>query len=138
MRKHVATAYLALLLLSGCESAFREEAVWEGGSTSYWVEMTKDEDLEKRRNAVKVLGELGPTEADQTVPALIETLKDDDDAVRYYSLTSLGKIGPVKARPAQSAVGKAIQDRHKQIRKEALKLYREIELAKPSPINGHY
>jgi hypothetical protein len=39
-------------------SVSRAEASWEGRSTGAWVELAKDEDVEKRRKAVQALGEL--------------------------------------------------------------------------------
>lgn len=134
MRKLVATACLALLLL-GCENPLREEAMIEGVSTSGWVEMAKDDDVEVRRKAVEVLGELGPTETDQTVPALAEAVADSDAHVRLLALRSIGRLGG-KARAAQPAVGKAITDKNKIVAKEAMKVYRQLELSKPIALNG--
>src|SRR6476646_9041375 len=95
MRKFAATACLALLML-GCDSAFREEATYEGAPTSSWVALAtdRDEDVERRRKAVEVLGELGLTESDQTVPALKEAVTDPDAHVRLLALQALAKLAP--------------------------------------------
>jgi HEAT repeat protein len=134
MRKFAAAACLALLTL-GCENAFREEATYEGAPTSSWAALATDrgEDVERRRKAVEVLGELGPTEADRTVPALRDALTDPDAEVRLLALRALGKLAP-KASKAQAAVGRAINDRNKYVAKEAMRTYRAIEKAKPSAL----
>jgi HEAT repeat protein len=134
MRKLAATACLTLLLL-GCENNLTEEAMIEGLYTSDWVEQAKDDDVEKRRKAVEVLGQLGPTETDKTVPALIDALSDEDVQVRLLALRSISQLGG-KARKAQPAVGRAINDKDKRVVKEAITVYRQLELAKPSALNG--
>jgi HEAT repeat protein len=135
MRKLIATACLCLLLL-GCENSFREEASFEGVTTSGWIEQLKDGDLDQRRRAAEVLGVLGPTEADETVPALAGALTDPDAHVRLMALKSLEKLAP-KAKKAQVAVGKAMNDKNKIIVKQALRTYKAIEMAKPSPLNNN-
>src|SRR5262245_21207085 len=113
MRKLAAAACLALLMM-GCESAFRDEATYEGAPTSSWVALArdKDEDVERRCKAVEVLGDLGLTEADQTVPALQEVLTDAEPRIKLLSLQALAKLAP-KASKAQGAVGRAINDKNK-------------------------
>jgi HEAT repeat protein len=137
MRKLICTAGLALLLL-GCENAIQGEAEYEGVPTSGWVALATDrtQDVERRRKAVKALGELGLTETDETVPALAEALTDPDEGVRYYSLLSLEKLAP-KAAKAQPAVGRAMNDKNRAIAKQAIRVYRVIEMARPSALNGH-
>jgi hypothetical protein len=136
MCKLPATACLALLLL-GCDNAFREEATFEGYQTSSWCLLLTDrtQDVERRRKAAIVLGDLGLTEADRSVPALQEALTDPDPDVRIYTLKSLAKLAP-RANKAQAAVGRAMNDKNKFIAKEAIKTYRVIEMAKPSGLNG--
>ncbi len=136
MRKLTATACLALLLL-GCDNALREEATYEGYPTSSWAALAtaRDEGVDRRRKAVIVLGELGLTEADRSVPALQEALTDPDPDVRLLALKSLGKLAP-KASKAQPAVGRAFNDKNKYIAKEAMKTYKLIEMSKPSGLNG--
>jgi HEAT repeat protein len=136
MRKLAATACLALLLFGCGENGLHTEATWEGRSTSQWVQLAKDDDVEARRKAVTALGELGLTEASDTVPTLTEAVADPDPAVRLLALRSLEKLAP-KASKAQPAVGKAINDKNKTIAKQAMKTLRAIEVAKPSPLNGH-
>jgi hypothetical protein len=134
MRKLAATACLALLLL-GCDRSFRDEATYEGYTTSQWVDELTDDDVEKRRKAAFVLGELGLDESDDTVPALAKACADPDAHVRLVSLRSLEKLAP-KARKAEGAVGRAISDKNKLVMKQAIKTYKAIELAKPSGLNG--
>jgi hypothetical protein len=142
MRKRIAVVCLALLLVgltllhAGCENSFREEAVWEGVSTSGWVELLQDDDVEKRRKAAEVLGELGLTEADLTVRPLADALKDSDAHVRLMALKSLEKLAP-KATKVQAAVGRAINDKNKIVAKQAMKTYKTLELAKPSPLSNN-
>jgi HEAT repeat protein len=137
MRKLLAAAFLAVLFV-GCNNGItHEEANYEGYTTTDWIDRLHSEEIEVRRDAAKAMGELGPEEASSTVPALIQSLKDEDTLVRLYSIRSLSKLGPVKSRSASAAVGRAINDKDKRVAKEAIKLYKEIELAKPSAINGH-
>jgi HEAT repeat protein len=136
MRKLTTTACLALLML-GCDNSFREEATFEGAPTSSWALLAtdRDEPVERRRKAVEVLGNLGLTETDRSVPALKEALTDPDPDVRILTLKALGKLAP-KAGKAQAAVGRAFNDKNKYIAKEAIKTYKLIEMAKPSGLNG--
>lgn len=135
MRKLAATVCLTLLLLPGCERSFRDEATYEGYTTSQWVEELSDDNVEKRRKAAFVLGELGLDEADDTVPALATACADPDIQVRLAALKSLEKLAP-KARKASGAVGRAISDKNKLVCKQAIKTYKAIELARPSALNG--
>jgi HEAT repeat protein len=125
MRKLVVTACLALLL-SGCESAFREEGEYNGVTTSQWIEQLHDENVEKRREAAQALGELGPPEAEQTAPELATATGDADRAVRFYAIRSIGKLGLKGAKPAKAAVARAINDPDKGVMKEAMRVYRQI------------
>jgi HEAT repeat protein len=134
MRKLAATACLTLLLL-GCERSFRDEASYEGYTTSQWVEELSDDDVEKRRKAAFVLGELGLSEADLTVEPLGKACTDPDAHVRLVSLRSLEKLAP-KAKKAEGAVGRAMSDKNKLVLKQAIKTFKAIEMAKPSALNG--
>jgi HEAT repeat protein len=137
MRKLIATTFLALLLLPGCERSFQDEATYEGYTTSQWIELLTDpaEDVERRRKAAFVLGELGLTEADETVPPLAQACSDPDVGVKLNALRSLEKLAP-KAKKAQNAVGRAMNDKHKAVLKQAIKTFKAIEMAKPSALNG--
>jgi hypothetical protein len=140
MRKLIAAACLALvllaILLTGCDSTFQKEATYEGINTAGWVELVKDDDVEWRRRAAVVLGELGLTEADETVPALAGACSDPDTHVKLMALKSLEKLAP-KGKKAQGAVSRAINDKNKLVMKQAIKTYKAIEMAKPSALNGH-
>jgi hypothetical protein len=139
MRKLIAAACPAMLLLAmlltGCDNSLQQEATYEGINTAGWVELVKDDDVEWRRRAAVVLGELGLTEADETVPALAGACSDPDAHVRLMALKSLEKLAP-KARKAQGPVSRAINDKNKLVMKQAIKTYKAIEMAKPSPLNG--
>jgi HEAT repeat protein len=136
MRQLAATACLTLLLF-GCDNLVREEASYEGYTTSQWAMLATDQDadVERRREAVAALGELGLSEADKSVPALKEAVADPDAHVRLLALQALQKLAP-KAATAQPAVGRAFNDKNKAVVKQALKTYRAIEMAKPSGLNG--
>ncbi len=137
MRKLLAATFLAVLVVGCKNNITHEEGNFEGLYTSQWIEQLHSEDVEVRRNAARAMGELGPEEADSTVPALIESLKDPDSGVRLSSIQALSKLGPVKARPASGALGRAINDKDKRVAKAAIALYKEVEMAKPSALNGH-
>ncbi len=134
MRKFAATACLALLLL-GCERSFQNEAIYEGYTTSQWVEELSDDNADKRRKAAFVLGELGLSEAELTVPALAKAVPDPNVDVRLTALRSLEKLAP-KASRYQGVVGRAMNDKDKEVLKQALRTYKAIEMAKPSALNG--
>jgi hypothetical protein len=136
MKKLPALAFLALLF-TGCDSD-HEEAYYQGQPTSYWVARLKDEDVNSRRKGAFALGELGPDEAELTVQPLIAALKDPDKSVRFYSVQALGKLGP-KAMPAESALFALMRDSRNSVllTKEALRVWKNLELSKPSALNGH-
>jgi HEAT repeats len=139
MRKPVAAACLTLFLLGCDDLAFHKEATYQGRSTSEWISFTTpDNEVQLRRKAVKVLGELGLTETDQTVPALgklvADSTADKDPIVRLLALKSLEKLAP-KAKKAYGAVGRAMNDKVKPVSKQAMLTFKAIELAKPSAIS---
>jgi HEAT repeat protein len=136
MRKSAATVCLALLLFGCGDNGFRSEASYDGYKTSDWVQLAEDEDVEWRRKAVVALGELGPSEADDSVPALAKACADPDPYVRLSALRSLEKLAP-KARKAAPAVTRALNDKNKVIVKQALKTAKAIEMARPSPLNNN-
>jgi HEAT repeat protein len=132
MRKFAAAG---LCLLLGCsDNAFQREATYEGRPTSEWVQLAADDDVERRRNAVAVLGELGLTEADQSVPALAKAVGDADPYVRLLALKSLEKLAP-KAKKAEGPVGRALSDKNKVIVKQALQTLKAINAAQPSALH---
>jgi HEAT repeat protein len=135
MRKFAATACLALLLI-GCERTFQDPVIYEGMTTQQWVEDLSDENnVERRRKAAVVLGELGLSEAEETVEPLAKACSDPDLQVRLNSLRSLEKLAP-KAKKAEGAVGRAMSDKNKTVLKQAIRTYKAIEMARPSALNG--
>jgi HEAT repeat protein len=135
MRKFVALACLGLLT-AGCGDPFKEEAVYKGQPTSYWVERLKAKKAPIRREAAQALGELGPSEVDMTLDPLIEALKDKDTSVRFFALRSIGKLGP-KARPATNKVAKLMMDKNTAVAKEAMAVHRQLEMYRPSSLNNY-
>ena len=135
MKKLLVAACLSFSL-SGCADVIREEAVVDGLTTSDWVAHAQSEDLESRRLAVQKLGELGPDEADRTVPALIAASRDPDKFVRLYAVRSVKALGP-KARKATNAMARLVNDREIAIAREAMQVWKDLEMAKPSALNGH-
>jgi hypothetical protein len=134
MRHFAASACLALLLTGCGESGSPMQSTWEGLPASDWARLTKDTNVETRRRAVVALGELGLPDASESVPALADATADEDPAVRLMALQSLEKLAP-KASKAQAKVTRAMSDKNKVIMKQAMKTFKAIELAKPSPLN---
>jgi HEAT repeat protein len=66
---------------------------------SHWVATLKDPDAKVRKQAVRILGNVG-TNDDAAIPALTQALADTDAAVRIEAIIGLMKIGP----PADVAV----------------------------------
>ena len=65
----------------------------------YLIEALKDKETGVRRNALYVLGKIGP-KSSAAVSALIEAMKDGDKLIRRNAAEALGKIGPVAAQAA--------------------------------------
>ena len=114
MRRFLVTALA--LLAAGCG----------GRSTDYWLQQLKDQDVVKRRQAVRELGSR-TAEAPRVVPALAESLRDDNEYVRHDCATALGKFGP-EARAAAPALLAALKDRDHNVRRAA-----EMALKKITP-----
>jgi HEAT repeat protein len=95
------------LLAAGCGSH----------STDHWLQQLKDQDVVKRRQAVRELG-ARTAEAERVVPALAEALRDPNQYVRHDSAAALGKFGP-EARAAVPALGAALKDKDRNVRRAA-------------------
>src|SRR5437868_15259309 len=66
---------------------------------SHWVTALKDPDAKVRKQAVRILGNVGPNDP-AAIPALTQALADADAAVRIEAIVALMKIGP----PAKEAI----------------------------------
>jgi HEAT repeat protein len=80
----------------------------------YWAYQLKDQDPQRREEAVRTLNSMGE-KAKDSVPELIEALHDSEDIVRILAALALSKIGP-DASEAVEALGKALSDPHPQVR----------------------
>lgn len=135
MRRFVYLTGLAILC-TGCGDSYREDAVYEGVPTSAWITRLKDENPVIRREAAHALGQLGPDEAEQTLSALVEALKDPDPLVRCHALLAIEQLG-TKGRKALGAVSRAILDKDQRVASTAIKVYRTLELRRPSALNSY-
>jgi hypothetical protein len=135
MRKLTATACLAVLLL-GCDYTFHEDVTYEGRTTEEWVKLTQDDDMDTRLKAIEMLGQIGPIEASQSVPALARSVSDVEPRVRLEALRQLETLAP-KAKKAEHAVTRAMNDKNKIVAKQAMKTFKAITLAQPSALNGN-
>jgi len=77
----------------------------------------KDRDNKVRRDAVNMLGIMGP-EAKEAIPALIHVLKDKDPLVRRSTVHALGLIGPVAKEVMPSLIA-ALVDKDPFLRRNA-------------------
>ena len=100
------------LALSGCGRT--PPTAIHGKPVSHWVESLHDRDVRVRRNAVRVLGNVGPVDP-AVLPALTQAVSDRDPAVRGEALEALLKIGP-DARDAVPAIETRRQDRDPRVR----------------------
>src|SRR5260370_16826497 len=81
-------AVLALLILvAGCG---KDQAVFQGKSTSEWVKQLRGANLAARLEAAKALGNVGQ----EGVAALIGALQDSSAEIRGAAADALGVIGP--------------------------------------------
>jgi len=99
------TPVLFALFLLGAGCGTRKE----DRSIADLVRALKAKDEAVRIMAAEDLGERGPTEPDQAVPALADALKDPSANVRQVAVRALAKIGP-EARSAAPALKKALTD----------------------------
>src|SRR5262249_31177215 len=72
----------------------------------YWAHQLKDEDAERRLEAVRTLNSMGER-AKVSVPELAAALRDSDDTVRLLAALALSKMGP-QAVGAVDALAKAL------------------------------
>jgi len=111
----------ATLLIAGCGAP----------STEDWLSQLKDQEVVKRRQALR---ELGPrlAEAERIVPALTEALRDDNGYVRHDAAVVLGKFG-ADARGAVPALTAALKDKERNVRTAAAAALKKIDPQAASP-----
>src|SRR5207253_1851196 len=86
----------------------KEEAVYRGKPTSFWIVQLEDHDPTYRQDAVQALEKIGPLEL-SVVPALGRMLKDRDPLVRVGAARALGQFG-TEAQPALAALLATLDD----------------------------
>jgi HEAT repeat protein len=80
-----------LVCLCGCAGTPTPDT---GKRVQHWVEALRGPDARQRKEAAFKLGNLGRTDPDTIVPALIGALKDADAGVRCEAILALTKCGP--------------------------------------------
>jgi HEAT repeat protein len=95
-------APLTLMLAVGCGSKAPTEKYFSGKPVAYWLEAARSPDARARKQAIDVLGNVGPADP-AAIPALAAALKDKDARVREAAVLALSKIGP-PAKDANAAL----------------------------------
>jgi HEAT repeat protein len=109
MRMNAVTRILLLIVVLAMGASLivacgpNMEAAAEEGDLETLVEGLESNNVEVRRDAARMLGEL---EDPRAVPALIERLEEDEDEfVRAFAASALGDIGDERAiEPLQNAL----------------------------------
>ncbi len=78
-----------------------------------------------RREAIEILGKIGP-DAAEAVPELLKYVDDEDPAVRADVFITLGNIGPA-AKAGADAATKALQDSEEEVQSSAVYALGKIE-----------
>jgi HEAT repeat protein len=105
------------LLLCGCGRSPPMMAHYR--PVSDWVQALNSPDARLRKQAVTILGNVGPSDL-TAVPALARAVRDRDPAVRTEAVLALLKIGPA-AREAIPALEEAVRDINPKVRTYAAK-----------------
>jgi HEAT repeat protein len=98
-----------------------------GPSTEDWVRQLKDEDVVKRRQAVREL-QTRAADADRIVPALTEALRDENAYVRHDAAIALGLFG-AEAQGSVHALRTALKDKEANVRQAAAQALQRIDPA---------
>ena len=101
------------------DADLKQEALYRGQPTSFWIGQLQDHDQIFRVDAVQALEAIGPKDQN-VVPALAGMLKDEDRTVRMSVVLALCRFGP-EAKPAVPQLIRALQDRNRFIRAYAAK-----------------
>ena len=97
----VTRVFLIAILVVSCSSCMAPPEVDTGPRVEHWIEALRESDARVRKEAAFKLGNLGLTEPERIVPALMGALRDADAAVRCEAILALLKCGP----DAEEAVG---------------------------------
>jgi HEAT repeat protein len=82
----------------------RDQAVYQGRPTNFWIIQLQDRDPSFRVQAVRALGHLGPKE-EGVVRALADMLKDRSEGVRFAAALALRRMGPEAGSAAPQLIG---------------------------------
>ncbi len=103
MHRKAITATL-IVLVAATSSWADTEMVFNGKTTTQWIEALSSDSLEVRISAAWSLGEIGE-HAVRAIPALLGAINDQNAAVRGNSVEALGKIGPGAASAVPTLIG---------------------------------
>lgn len=110
--------------MPGCGSADQKPQQVHGKPIDQWVRALKETNPTKRRQAVRVLGNVGMAE-EGIMPALILAVKDPAPEVRLEAVTALEKLG-TNAKDAIPALTKAQKDDDARVRLRAAEALRRV------------
>src|SRR5262249_60949698 len=88
-------APLTLMLVVGCGPKAPTEKYFSGKPVAHWLDAAKSPDARARKQAIDVLGNVGPADP-AAIPALAVALKDKDARVREAA-------GPAPSKNATAA-----------------------------------
>jgi HEAT repeat protein len=123
MRTVLCWTLLACLTL-GCGQGTREIQS-HGQPVSYWVELLKERDAGKRKQAVRALGHVGPADP-AALPAVTGALKDPDARVRAEAALALLNVG-LAAEAATADLEAAGNDKDPTVRTYARQALQRIQ-----------
>jgi HEAT repeat protein len=107
------------------QSGAREEAVYDGLPTSFWIDQLQDRDPAFRQQAVQALEHIGPAEKG-VVTALAGMLKDRSVGVRLGTALALGRFGPT-AKAAVPELLLCVRDADRFVRSHAIRALGAID-----------
>lgn len=111
--------FVAILACVPFLSQRDDDYVYKGQSQSVWIAQVTDPDVEKRREAVEMLIEMGDSVKD-AVPALVTAASDEDARVRFLAIRALSIIDP-KGKDAMPTIAKAMNDKDRVVSREAIR-----------------
>ena len=98
------------------------EAMFQGKSLSFWLELLKDHDTNRQREAAAVLACMGLP----AIHPLVKMFKDGHHSDRCWAIRVLGRMGP-QARIAVPIVLMALRDADEDVRGEAAEALERID-----------
>src|SRR5260370_24670147 len=96
----------------------REEALYQGQPTSFWIRQLQDRAPAFRHQAIQALELIGPKE-EAVVPALARMLKDRNTGVRMGAAVALRRIGPAAGSAVRELIA-ALRDENQHVRFNAV------------------